>query len=329
MIESITNIFKAGLGLPGWRSNKVQKVVVTGGAGFIGSHLAEKLAERDNHVIVLDDFSTGKSENISRLDKKQDVAVIRGSVTDLPLLRSAFKGADYVFHLAAIASVPRSIKEPELSHTVNLTGTLNVLIAARDSGVKKVVFSSSSAVYGDTPTLPQFEDMLPGPQTPYAVAKLAAEYYCRAFQQVYSLSTVCLRYFNVYGPRQDPASQYAAAIPKFIKMISSAQPPVIFGDGKQTRDFIYVKDVVQANLLAAESDSTGVFNIGSGKATTVNELVGIITQRMGSNLKPVYEAERSGDIKHSLSDISKAAAIGFKPEYSLEKGLWETILAFR
>ena len=307
----------------------MKKVVVTGGAGFIGSHLSGKLAEGDYQVIILDDLSTGKMENVELLLKKDNVKLVKGSITDLPLLKEVFQGVQYVFHLAAIASVPWSIKDPQLSHEVNATGTLKVLLAAKDSGVSKVIYSSSAAVYGDTPTLPQREDMLPNPQSPYAASKLAAEYYCRVFQQVYSLPTVCLRYFNIYGPRQNPDSEYATVIPKFIKMISQGQPPVIYGDGKQTRDFIFVKDAVTANILAAESEAAGVFNISAGKSTTISELAGLITSLMGSHLAPIHKSIRPGDIMHSFADISRAEAFGFRPEYSLEKGLAETIRELR
>lgn len=303
----------------------MKKVVVTGGAGFIGSHLSDKLAESDYQVIILDDLSTGKMENIELLIKRDNVKFVKGSITDLTMLKEVLHGVQYVFHLAAIASVPRSISDPQLSHEVNTSGTLRVLLAAKDSGVSKVIYSSSSAVYGDTPTLPQREDMPPSPQSPYAVSKLTGEYYCRVFQQVYSLPAVCLRYFNVYGPRQDPDSQYAAVIPKFIKMISQGRPPVIYGDGSQTRDFIFVKDAVAANILAAESESTGVFNIGAGNSISISELALLITRLMGSNLTLVHKPARPGDIMHSLADISQAEAFGFRPKYILAKGLEETI----
>jgi UDP-glucose 4-epimerase len=211
-----------------------KKVVVTGGAGFIGSHLAELLVQRGYEVIIIDDLSSGKMANIENLIKKNKVQFFNGSVTDLSLLQTIFRGAQSVFHLAAVVSVSRSIGSPLNSHEVNLTGTLNVLVAARDNGLKKVVFSSSAAVYGDNPVLPHTEIMVPNPLSPYGVTKLAAEYYCRVFQQVYGLPTVCLRYFNVYGPRQDPNSEYAAVIPKFIQRASEEKPIIIYGDGEQT-----------------------------------------------------------------------------------------------
>ncbi len=299
--------------------------IVTGGAGFIGSHLSEELANRGYRVVIIDDLSTGKKENIQKLIKQTNVEFHQGSVNHSPLLQKLFKGADYVYHQAAIPSVPRSVESPLASHETNLTGTLNVLMAARNSRVKKVVYASSSSVYGDAPTLPKNENMPPDPQSPYAVTKLTGEYYCQVFQQVYGLATVCLRYFNVYGPRQDPNSEYAAVIPKFIKRISEGQPPIIFGDGEQTRDFTFIGDVVEANLQFAENSAGGVFNIGSGKNITINELATMVLKIIGKHLEPVYQSPRPGDIKHSLADISKARGFGYNPHYSLEQGLKQTI----
>jgi len=303
----------------------IKKVVVTGGAGFIGSHLAEELVRRGYYTTVLDDLSTGKIDNIEGLLSKKNVDFMQGSVTNLPLLLELFQNAEYVFHQAAIPSVPRSVDSPQFSHEVNITGTLNVLLSARDSGVKKVIYASSSSVYGDTPTLPKREDMLPEPQSPYAVTKLAGEYYCRAFHQVYGLPTVCLRYFNVYGPRQDPDSQYAAVIPKFIKRSCEGNPSVIFGDGEQTRDFTFVKDVVEANILAAQSDACGVFNISRGESITINQLAKLIIELVGNKVESVHQGPRPGDIRYSLADISKAEAFGYKSRYDLRVGLAETI----
>ncbi len=313
----------------------MKKVVVTGGAGFIGSHLAEELGRRGYQIIILDDLSTGKIENIAGLinsinpitPQTQGTEFIQGSITDLPLLQRLFQGVDYVFHQAAIPSVPRSVQNPQASHEANITGTLNVLLAARDNSVKKVIYASSSSVYGDTPTLPKKEDMTPNPQSPYAVTKLAGEYYCRVFQKVYALPTACLRYFNVYGPRQDPESQYAAVIPIFTKRLSEGKPPIIYGDGEQTRDFTFIKDVVGANILAAESEAAGVFNIGRGERITINQLVELVIGLAGSNIGPIHEDSRTGDIKHSLADISKAKTFGYEPKYGLEEGLRETIRA--
>ena len=257
------------------------------------------------------------------------VDFIRGSITDLSLLTKLFRGIDFVFHQAAVPSVPRSIDDPQATHEANLTGTLNVLLAAKDNGVKKVIYASSSSVYGDTPTLPKREDMLPDPRSPYAVAKLAGEYYCRVFQQVYGLPTACLRYFNVYGPRQDPDSQYAAVIPRFIRLARNNSSPVIYGDGEQTRDFTFIKDVVDANILAAESNASGIFNIGRGERVSINNLAGLIIKLVGSIVDPVRQEPRPGDVMHSLADISRAGAFGYNPMYGLEEGLRETIGAFR
>jgi len=307
----------------------MKKAVVTGGAGFIGSHLAEELAKRGWSVIILDDLSTGKRDNIEMLLNQDRLEFVEGSVLAIDLLEKLFHGVDCVFHQAAIPSVPRSIENPLASHEANATGTLNVLIAARDAGVRKVVYASSSSVFGDTPTLPKREDMAPNPQSPYAVAKRAGEYYCRVFEEVYGLATVCLRYFNVYGPGQDPDSEYAAVIPRFIKRALEGKAPVIFGDGEQTRDFAFVKDAAESNILAAESEACGVFNIGNGKSITVNELAKQVLSITGSKAEPVHEEPRPGDITHSVADISRARAIGYEPKYTLEEGLKRTVEEFR
>jgi len=302
---------------------KNKKAVITGGAGFIGAHLARELAP-DNSVIIIDNLSTGKKGNIADL-LGENVTFVNGSITDLSLLRRFFTGADFVFHLAAISSVPRSVEDPAACHEVNVTGTLNVLLAARDSGVKKVVFASSCAIYGNRHTPPIKEDMPPHPQSPYAITKLVGEHYCQVFQRVYGLATVCLRYFNVYGPGQDPDSDYAAVVPKFIKRVSEEKPLIISGDGEQTRDFVFVKDVIQANILAAESDTSGIFNIGSGQSITMGGLAKLIIQIMNKDVEITYQAARTGDIRHSLADISKAKLFGYKPQGDLERGLKEII----
>lgn len=296
------------------------KVVVTGGAGFIGSHLAEELA-KGNEVIIIDDLSTGSEANITPLLIHANIRYVRGSIADLDLLQETLKDTDFVFHQAAISSVPKSIEDPLASNQANITGTLNVLVAARDNRIRKVVFASSSSVYGDTPILPKKEDMHPNPMSPYALTKLTGEYYCKIFQQIYGLPTICLRYFNVYGPKQNPDSQYAAVIPKFIKRLSQNKSPIIFGDGNQTRDFIFIKDVVEANILAALSESTGIFNIGSGKNISLNELAQIIMNIMGVRLEPIHQDQIPGDVKHSLADIAKAKTFGYNPNYSLEEGI--------
>ena len=303
------------------------KLVITGGAGFIGSNIAEELLrEEENEVIIVDNLSTGKMANLRKFDQSTNINFVRGSITDLNLLEGVFKGVDYVFHQAAIPSVPRSIKDPIASNNANVNGTLNVLVAARDCGVKKVVYASSSSVYGDTPELPKRERMTPNPLSPYAVTKLLGEYYCNVFNDIYGLKTVSLRYFNVYGPRQDPYSDYAAVIPKFINLVSENKPPVIYGDGEQTRDFTFVKDVVSANILAAKSDAEGVYNIANGNRISINELANMIMALIGNDLTPIHDDSREGDVKHSLADISEAKKnLGYEPAYSLEEGLRETI----
>lgn len=308
----------------------MRRIVITGGAGFIGSHITEKLANQGYQVTILDDLSTGKMTNIEVLLERPNVEFVQGSITDITLLQRIFKGVYYVFHQAAIPSVPRSIENPHASHDINVTGTLNVLLAARDNSIKKVVYASSSSVYGDTPKLPKIESMIPRPQSPYAATKVAGEYYCRVFHEVYGLPTISLRYFNVYGPRQDPNSQYAAVIPRFIESILKQNPPIIFGDGEQTRDFTFIEDVVEANILAAESNVNGIFNIGSGASISVNQLAQFIIKLTQNNsIKPSHVESRPGDVKHSLADISKARTFGYKPSYKLDEGLKETFRSFQ
>lgn len=307
----------------------MKKAVVTGGAGFIGSHIADELAVRGYQVVILDDLSTGNKENIASLVNQNNAEFIECSISDLSLLKELFWGVDYVFHLAAIPSVPLSVKNPQASHEANITGTLNVLLAARDTGVKKVIYASSCSVYGDTPILPKKEDMLPNPESPYAATKLAGEYYCKVFHQVYELPTICLRYFNVYGSRQDPNSQYAAVIPRFIQKVLEGESPIIFGNGEQTRDFVFIADVAEANTLAAEGEATGIFNIGGGERVSINQLARLVTGLSGNSVESVHEAPRSGDVKHSLADIAKARGFGYEPKYSLDRGLVKTIESFR
>jgi UDP-glucose 4-epimerase len=306
------------------------KYVVTGGAGFIGSHLVEGLVNRGNEVVILDNLFSGKMENISDFLDREKASFVKGSVTDLPLLKEIFSSTDGVFHEAAIASVPRSIANPVATNEANVTGTLNILVAARDCGVKKIVFASSSSVYGDTPTLPKREDMPPSPLSPYAVSKLAGEHYLRVFEGVYGIQTVALRYFNVFGPRQDPASQYAAVIPNFITRILRHESPVIYGDGKQTRDFSYVKDVVQANVKAMESNATGVFNVAYCKRIDLIELATQIMEITGITVPFVFDPPRTGDVRDSLADISRAKEVfGYTPEYTVRSGLEETVAWFK
>jgi nucleoside-diphosphate-sugar epimerase len=301
------------------------KYIVTGGAGFIGSHIVEELAQQ-HEVVIFDNLFSGKMENIQPFLKKKNVTFVEGSITDLSLLKKIFEGADGIFHEGAIASVPRSIANPLATNEANVTGTLNVLIAALDCGVRKVLFASSSSVYGNTPTLPKREDMTPNPLSPYAVSKLTGEHYLKVFSEVYGLNTLSLRYFNVFGPRQDPKSEYAAVIPRFITKILHHESPTIFGDGGQTRDFTYVKDVVQANIRAMESEAQGVFNVAYCKRIDLNELASLIMEITGITVPLVYEPPRTGDVRDSLADIRRAQeAFGYAPEYTVKTGLKETM----
>lgn len=300
------------------------KVLITGGCGFIGSNIANKLST-EHEVVIIDDLSTGREANIEDLD----VEFVHGSVADIGILKKSFKNVDYVFHQAALPSVQRSIEDPVRANEVNVGGTLNVLVAARDVGVSKVIYASSSSVYGETPELPKREDMKPDPKSPYAVTKLTGEYYCRIFNEIYSLKTVCLRYFNVYGPKQDPSSDYAAVIPKFIKCILAGESPIIYGDGEQTRDFTFVHDVVQANVLAMETDATGVFNVATGQRISVNDLADMIMEITGNHVDCVHDEPRPGDVRDSLGDISRASTgFGYVPQYGMKEGLLETIERF-
>jgi UDP-glucose 4-epimerase len=302
------------------------KYIITGGAGFIGSHIVEELANQQHEVVILDNFFSGKMENIKPFLKKKNVSLMKGSITDLPLLKKILKGADGIFHEGAIASVPRSIANPLATNEANVTGTLNVLIAMRDCGVRKVLFASSSSVYGNTPTLPKHEDMTPNPLSPYAVSKLIGEHYLKVFSEIYGVKTLSLRYFNVFGPRQDPKSEYAAVIPRFITKILSHESPTIYGDGGQTRDFTYVKDVVQANIRAMESDAEGVYNVAYCKRIDLKELASLIMEISGITVPLVYEPPRTGDVRDSLADIRRAQeAFGYAPDYTVKTGLKETI----
>jgi len=300
----------------------MEKVIVTGGAGFIGSNVAEKLAER-YHVIILDNLSTGKLQNIEELLKKSNVEFVEGTIMDLPLLTKLFSNARYIFHQAALARVTFSVENPQATNEINIAGTLNVLLAARENKVSKVVFASSSSVYGDSSTLPEREDMALNPLSPYSLTKLTGEYYCNVFNRIYGVSTVSLRYFNVYGPKQDPHSQYALVIPSFLYRVSHNLAPIIYGDGEQSRDFTFIEDVVQANILAAENNAEGTFNIGSGTNTTINRLVEIIIDLLQKEMKPVYQEPRPGDPRHTLADITKAKTFGYEPKWKLEDGLKE------
>jgi UDP-glucose 4-epimerase len=305
---------------------KNKKIAVTGGLGFIGSHLIGSL-NKNNDVVIVDDQSSGNIENIQNLDFTK-IDTNFGDITQIKLER-IFEDVDYVFHMAAVTSVPQSVEDPIRSNEVNITGTLKVLEAAKNCGVKKLIFSSSSAVYGETETVPIDEKTLVNPMSPYAVSKATSEMYCRVYSDIYNLSTISLRYFNVFGPKQDPKSQYAAVIPIFIDKLIKNESPVIYGDGEQTRDFVSVKQVVDANILAAQSNKTGSYNIGLGKSTTINKLYEMITQIMKKDIKPLYESERAGEIKHSVADISKAKNIGYSPKNDFKEELTETVDWFK
>jgi UDP-glucose 4-epimerase len=298
------------------------KYLVTGGAGFIGSHIAEELLRRGDQVVVLDNLSYGKRENLEGLD----VEFVEGDIRDLDVLKKVCAGAEVVFHEGAVASMPISVDDPVYTTAVNSTGTLNVFLAARDQGVRRVVYASSAAVYGEPIKTPQIETDEIKPLSPYAIHKKSNEYYGELFSHLYGLETVGLRYFNVFGPRQDPSSQYSGVISKFIELMSKGKPVTIYGDGQQTRDFVYVKDVVAANLLAADAaDVSGeVFNVGTGKAVSLLDLVTDLKELLNYGLEPSFGPERPGDIKFSLSSIEKAnKKLNYQPVYDLKTGLKE------
>jgi nucleoside-diphosphate-sugar epimerase len=307
------------------------RFLVTGGAGFIGSNLTEALRARGDSVVILDDFSTGKRGNLA--DLSGDATIIEGTITDLATCRRAVAGADYVLHQAALASVPRSVEDPLTTNAVNGTGTLNLLIAARDAGVKRFVYAASSAAYGNIQALWKSEDMPPDPLSPYAVQKLTGEMYCRVFHQLYGLETVALRYFNIFGPRQDPNSQYAAVIPKFITAFLAGEPPTIHGDGTQSRDFTHVDNVVHANLLAcaAPREAVGqVYNTACGEQVSVKDLAYLIREILGSTVEAQYDEAQPGDVKHSLADLSKARRLlGYEPRVLFREGIRKTVAWYK
>ena len=307
-------------------------VLVTGGAGFIGSNLTEALLQRGHFVRILDDFSTGKRENLIFDKAYPSPEVIKGDIREFSTCQKAVKGIEYVFHQAALPSVQRSIEDPETSNAINVGGTLNILLAAREEKVKRVIYASSSSVYGDTPTLPKHEEMPPDPLSPYALQKYIGEQYCRLFYQLYGLDTISLRYFNIFGPKQDPNSLYSAVIPKFIDALLQGRPPIIFGDGEQSRDFTYIENVVQANLLAmsAEHLHGEAINIACGKRISLNQLLNVLKEILGSKLSPIYQEPRQGDVKHSLADICKGKEIlNYEPAVGIEIGLEKTVDFFR
>ncbi len=298
------------------------KVLVTGGAGFIGSHIVDALIERGCQVTVLDNLTTGRLSNLECV--RDRVTFIKGDIQDLDMLRKAAQSCDVIFHEAALVSVPQSVKEPIKSAMINDIGTLNVFEAARGNAVKRVVFACSSAVYGDDPEVPKHEQMRPKPMSPYAVQKLTGEYYARINFDLYGVEAVSLRYFNVYGPKQDPSSPYSGVISIFMSRANQGKAPIIYGDGKQTRDFVFVKDVVSANLLAASVEGVGkeVFNVGIGSSISIDELWKTISDMAELNISPQYGPERPGDILESVSNIDRIQKrLGFNPQYSFEKGL--------
>ena len=309
--------------------------LVTGGAGFIGSNLVAALLERGDSVCVLDDFSTGKRANLAFVERSgvgRRFRLVEGDMRRMETVREAMVGADYVLHQAALGSVPKSIADPLTTHDVNLNGHMNVLIAARDEGVKRLVCAGSSSSYGDSPTLPKVETMPAKPLSPYAVTKYAQEAYCQVFTWVYGLETVVLRYFNIYGPHQDPYSQYAAVIPLFVKALLEDRPPMIHGDGLQSRDFTFIQDCVQANLKACDApDAAGeVFNVATGSRVTLLELHSLLCELLGKDIPPTHGPERVGDIKHSLADIEKARLVlGYTPAHDIRSGLMTAIDWYR
>jgi UDP-glucose 4-epimerase len=302
------------------------KTLVTGGAGFIGSNLVERLLTLGHEVVVLDNFATGRRENLAW---QRDVEVVEGDIRSYERVHTAVRGCEAVFHQAALPSVPRSVQDPLTSTEANVTGTLNVLLNARDAGVRRVLYASSSSIYGANPELPKHERLAPEPMSPYAVSKLAGEGFCRSFSRIYGLDAVALRYFNVFGPRQDPNSQYAAVIPNFVTVCLEGRAAKIFGDGEQSRDFTYVDNVVDANLAAMEAgpDVTGrVYNVACGERITLNALLREIQSLTGTEIEPVYDAERAGDVRHSLADISAAERdFGYRPSIGLREGLRRVI----
>ena len=309
-----------------------ERFLITGGAGFVGSHLAAHLVSEGHDVIILDDFSTGLRENLEAIEG--DYELIEGSITDVDTCRAAVEGVDVVLHQAALGSVPRSVSDPRTSHDVNATGTLNVLVASRDAGVRRGVYAASASAYGDTEELPKHEGMVPRPRSPYAVTKLTGEGYCRAFAASYGLFTVGLRYFNVFGPRQDPDSQYAAVIPLFVTAALEDRPPTIFGDGEQSRDFTFISNVVAANMLAANVDDPDVagriYNVGAGDRTTINELWRIIAEETGTSVGAQHTEPRPGDVRHSLASLERVRTdLGYTPTVDVLDGLQRTVRWYR
>jgi UDP-glucose 4-epimerase len=306
------------------------RYLVTGGAGFIGSHIVEELVNLGEEVRVLDNLYSGKVENIKEF--MDGITFIKGDIRDTDTVKKAVKGVNVILHQAAVPSVPRSVAEPKYTNDVNVNGTLELLVAARDEKIERFVYASSSSVYGDTPTLPKVENMTPQPLSPYAAQKLMGEHYARVFHGVYGLPTLGLRYFNIFGPRQDPNSEYAAVVPKFITKMLEKEAPIIYGDGEQSRDFTFVKNAVRANLLAVKSeDGFGEsMNISTGERLTVNELSKIVGEIVGVDIEPIHDPPRDGDVKHSLGDIKKAKRlIGYDVEIDFKEGISRTVKSYQ
>jgi UDP-glucose 4-epimerase len=304
--------------------------LITGGAGFIGSHIAERLVREGHHVRILDSLVSGKETNLATF--RGEVELIRGDIRDRKTVADAVRRVGVVFHEAALGSVPRSVDDPLTTHEVNITGTLNVLLAARDAGVKRVVYASSSSVYGETPELPKRENMTPQPLSPYALSKLAGEHYVSVFKQVYGFEAVSLRYFNIFGPRQDPESQYAAVIPRFVTALLEGRQPIVYGDGLQSRDFTYVDNVVEANLSAAEADGIGgqAFNVACGGRYTLLDLLSRLSSIVGTDTKAIHEAPRAGDVRESQASIEAAErGFGYHIAVDFEEGLRRTVEWYR
>ena len=306
------------------------RYLVTGGAGFIGSNTVDELVRRGHSVVVLDDLSSGKEENLAELRTK--ITLMKGSITDIEVVRKAMHEADYVMHLAARTSVPRSVKDPIETNKINIDGTLNVLVAARDAKVKRVMFAASSSAYGETATLPKVETMQPQPISPYGVTKYVGELYLQTFGRCYGLENVALRYFNIFGPRQDPSSPYSGVLAKYCTSFLEETQPVVFGDGEQTRDFTYVDNAVQANILACEAPNVSgkVFNVGTGGRTSLNQVLKALGEVSGNRLQAKYEPPRDGDIRDSQADISQAREyLGYDPQVMFEEGLKKTFDWYR
>jgi len=304
--------------------------LVTGGAGFIGSHIVERLLEEGKRVRVLDNFSTGFAHNLQPFEGR--IEVVKGDICSFETCQRAMEGVEAVYHLAARASVPRSVEFPRECNEANVTGTLNLLVAARDAGVRRFVNSASSSAYGDTPVMPKAEHMTPTPLSPYAVSKLAAEHYCTCFARVYGMETISLRYFNVFGPRQDPDSAYAAVIPAFVSRLLRGERPIVYGDGEQSRDFCFVENVVSANRAAVESPrlSGEVVNIACGQSATLNEILALLNELLGTSAQADYQPARVGDVKHSLAALDEAKrVIGYEPKVLFREGLTRSIAWYR